>query len=111
MPIQENISIIEPILARGGLAQVNSFNLEPSPDGAGEMNPLITGPTARKTTRELLRQGWVHIIASDAHDTDFRRPDLKVAYHAAAEIVGDAKALAMVLTTPQAILNDEPVII
>lgn len=109
VPIQENPSIIEPVLARGGMVQVNSFNLVPLPDGLGKMSPRITSPVARKTAWELLRRGWVHIIASDAHNTGFRRPALKAAYHAAAEIVGEAQALAMVSTTPHAILNDEPV--
>jgi protein-tyrosine phosphatase len=109
VPIQENPSLIEPILARGGLAQVNALNLVPPSGGMGRMSPVITSPAARNTARELLRRGWVHIIASDAHNTGSRRPDLKAAYHAVAEIVGEAKALAMVSTTPQAILNDEPV--
>jgi tyrosine-protein phosphatase YwqE len=107
VPIQEDLSIIEPFLARGALTQVNAFNLLPLPDSVGRISPRITSPAARYTARELLRRGWVHIIASDAHDTGFRRPDLKGAYHVAAEIVGEARALAMVSTTPQAIFDDE----
>ncbi|MDX1416081.1 MAG: CpsB/CapC family capsule biosynthesis tyrosine phosphatase [Candidatus Promineifilaceae bacterium] len=111
IPIQENLSIIEPILARGGLVQVTSNNLVKPPAGNVRISPRIISPAARKTAFEMLQRGWVHIIASDAHDTGFRRPVLKAAVLAAAKIVGEERAMAMVTTNPQAILSDEPVAI
>ncbi len=109
VPIQDNPAIIEPILARGGLVQVTSNNLVQPPAGAREINPCIVSTASRRTAKEMLRRGWVHIIASDAHNTGFRRPGLKSAFQAAAEVVGEEQALAMVTTNPMAILNDQPV--
>lgn len=110
VPIQENLSLIEPILARGGLAQVSSNNLTAPPAGTPKMSPRVTSPDTRQTALEMLQRGWVHIIASDAHNSGVRRPGLTAAYRAAAEIVGEEQARAMVTTTPQAILNDEPLL-
>jgi len=51
----------------------------------------------------------VHVIASDAHKPYRRQPILSKARDAAALIVGDTLATAMVTATPQAIVNNEPV--
>ena len=49
----------------------------------------------------------VHIIASDTHfATGPRSPDLSECVSAAAEIVGEDRALAMVIDTPRAVFND-----
>jgi protein-tyrosine phosphatase len=110
IPIQEDLSLIEPILEQGGLVQVTTDNLAP-PDRVGptgaKSRPLISTKAARHTAREMLQRGWVHIIASDAHNTSTRRPGLSAARDAAAKIVGAAQAQAMVITNPQAILDDQ----
>ena len=111
IPIQRDLSLIEPILDRGGLVQVTSNNLEALAEPQNRvkrMSSLITSPKAWSTAKELLRRGWVHIIASDAHNTRSRRPALSAARDAAAEFVGLAQAEAMVTSNPQAILYDEP---
>ena len=96
IPIQQKLSLIEPILARGALVQITA-------------NSLTSRPTyaARIAAEEMLRRGMVHIIASDAHNTSYRSPGLSIACDRAARIVGKRQARAMVTTTPQAILNDE----
>jgi protein-tyrosine phosphatase len=65
-----------------------------------------SGPKA--WAERMLDDGIVHILASDAHDTSRRRPDLSVGYHIACQRVGDEEALHLVLTRPQAILDNRP---
>jgi len=96
-PIQQDISIIEPILERGGLVQIT----------ANSLLGTINSP-ARRTAEELLKQGLVHIIASDAHNTTYRRPGLSQARDAAAQIVGEQQAITMVTSNPAAVMNDKP---
>lgn len=65
------------------------------------------GKDVKKLTHSLLRRGMVHIIASDTHfATGPRSPDLSECVSAAAEVVGEDRALAMVVDTPRAVLND-----
>ncbi len=49
----------------------------------------------------------VHVIASDAHGTIGRPPGLSRAVEAAAKIVGESKARAMVTEIPRAILDNK----
>jgi len=95
-PIQENLSLIEPFLARGGLTQLTADSLTFDRDWR-----------AKKTAETMLRNDMAHIIASDAHKPYRRKPQLSAACKAAALIVGEAQATAMVSTTPLAVVNDE----
>jgi protein-tyrosine phosphatase len=96
-PIQENLALIEPFLAHGGLTQITSHSLTSTRDWR-----------AKQTAEEMLRNGMVHIIASDAHKPYRRRPVLRAACEAAAILVGEAQAKAMVTTNPMVIVKDEP---
>jgi protein-tyrosine phosphatase len=114
IPIQEDLSLIEPILERGGLVQVTSDNLVPpvlAGSAGAKTHPLVSSKAARDTALEMLKRGWVHIIASDAHNTSSRRPGLSAARDAAAKIVGLPQAQAMVTTNPQAIVDDQPLLL
>ena len=54
--------------------------------------------------------GLAHLMASDTHSaTGLRSPRLGVGIEAAADIVGIDCAMAMVVDTPLAILEDRPV--
>jgi protein-tyrosine phosphatase len=63
------------------------------------------GPGSMRLAEQLLSEGLVHIIASDAHSTDGRPPLLSPALSAAAKIVGEEEALRMVTEYPRAILE------
>ena len=70
----------------------------------------ITGGYGHKTQKAaevFLRHGLVHLIASDAHNTNGRPPRLSQAVKTASKWVGRARAEAMVTTVPAAILNNE----
>jgi protein-tyrosine phosphatase len=63
------------------------------------------GPQARKRARQLLKRGWVSFLASDAHNTDYRIPDLEPGRAAAATIVGEDESWRLVRDNPREILG------
>ncbi|MBE0613262.1 MAG: capsular biosynthesis protein [Burkholderiales bacterium] len=63
----------------------------------------VFGPRCRERSRELLERGWVHLIASDAHDMPARQPELEPGRVAAEEIVGEAESWRLVRERPGAI--------
>jgi protein-tyrosine phosphatase len=66
------------------------------------------GDRTRRAAEWLLEHQAVHVLATDAHDLEKRVPVLSTSREAAAEIVGDEVADALVINNPQAIVNDQP---
>ena len=66
------------------------------------------GRQVARAARGMLRKGYCHILASDAHSPRFRPPLLSQALEAASSLVGRERALAMVTTTPEKIIKGEP---
>lgn len=58
------------------------------------------GPAAQALAHDLLEQGVVTILASDAHNLEHRPPKITEGMQHAARIVGDAQAEALVKHTP-----------
>src|SRR3954454_23558644 len=77
------------LVERGVLAQVT----------AGALVGDFGGP-AQTTARRLPAAGWVHVLASDAHDAVSRPPDLTVA----ADALGDDQLEWMAAVAPVALL-------
>jgi protein-tyrosine phosphatase len=65
------------------------------------------GKETRTTAGLFMVNNLVHIIASDAHRAIGRPPGLSRAVEAAAKIVGESKARAMVTEVPRAILENK----
>ncbi|PYX52203.1 MAG: exopolysaccharide biosynthesis protein [Acidobacteria bacterium] len=65
------------------------------------------GERTRRAALWLLERQAVHVLASDAHDTEKRVPILSSARDAAAQICGEEIAQAMVESNPRAIINNE----
>ena len=65
------------------------------------------GKRAQQFCVEMLRNGLVHFIASDAHGVKNRTPILSQARDAAAKIVGAAEAEKLVSTNPGAVVNGQ----
>jgi protein-tyrosine phosphatase len=80
----------------GCVAQVTAASL------TGEL-----GKETRTTAGLFMVNNLVHIIASDAHRAVGRPPGLSRAVEAAAKIVGESKARAMVTEVPRAILDNK----
>lgn len=60
------------------------------------------GSAAQSSAWELLQKGWVHFIATDAHNLDRRPPCLRVAYQAVAKKFGEATAERLCVENPRA---------
>lgn len=64
------------------------------------------GRRARSLSERMLDDGLVHIIASDAHDTEVRRPGLSEAFGVVASRLGREAAMHMVVTRPAGVLRN-----
>ena len=59
-----------------------------------------------KPLNQLLEKGWVHILATDAHNIHWRPPNLAEGREAAAQIVGEQEAWALVRERPGQLLEE-----
>ncbi|MBF0155030.1 MAG: capsular biosynthesis protein [Magnetococcales bacterium] len=84
---------LAPFMEMGCLSQLTAGSL------AGEF-----GPNVYRCAVTLLEKEWAHVIASDAHDTMRRSPDLLGGVREAVRIVGQTRAMAMVTSIPKALL-------
>lgn len=66
------------------------------------------GERSRRVAQWLLENQAVHVLATDAHDTQKRVPILSTARDAAAAICGEEIAQALVESNPRAIVDNEP---
>jgi protein-tyrosine phosphatase len=70
----------------------------------------LTGSFGRKAqywAQRMLEEGCVHILATDAHETQRRCPDLSRGRDAAADRVGNEEAEHLVLTRPRGVIENE----
>ncbi len=96
---QHDVDLLASFVERGMLSQITSGSV------VGTWGEEVQG-----FTHELLEMGLAHVMASDTHSpTGLRSPRLGVGIEAAAEVVGIDCAMAMVVDTPLAILEDRPV--
>lgn len=65
------------------------------------------GRRARAWSERLLDDGFVHIVASDAHDTEVRTPKLSEAVEAIGARIGREEAWHLVVTRPTGILRNQ----
>lgn len=66
------------------------------------------GKEAQHFGQKMLDDGFVHILATDAHDPRRRKPLLGEGRRAAEKRVGAEEALRLVVERPQAILDNRP---
>ncbi len=92
--VQTRPERVAPLVERGVLMQVTAYSVT----GRG-------GREFQKAAETLLRHGHVHLIASDSHRPG-QPANLPQAMVAAAKIVGEAGARALVEDNPAAILAD-----
>jgi len=94
--LQRRPGKLEPFLRQGCLVQITAMSLTGG-----------FGSTAREIAERYLKDGWVHVIATDAHDTEKRPPVLSRARDRAEALVGAGAARAMVFETPEKIVRGE----
>jgi protein-tyrosine phosphatase len=66
------------------------------------------GRQVARTSRNLIKKGYIHLLASDAHDPKSRPPLLSPALDELAGLVGQEQARAMVSQVPEKIIHGEP---
>ncbi|MCB1687067.1 MAG: capsular biosynthesis protein [Halioglobus sp.] len=63
------------------------------------------GAMAQQRAVEMLERGWVSVLASDAHNLNYRPPELASGRAAAARLIGEAAADDLVQGRPASILG------
>lgn len=97
--VQRDPDLLAKFVERGMLSQITAGSI------VGHF-----GGSVKRLTHSLLRRGLVHVIASDTHYAHGpRSPLLSEGVDAAAALVGEERAQAMVVDTPKAILGDQPI--
>jgi protein-tyrosine phosphatase len=96
--IQMNPSIVAKFVQSGILIQVTAMSV------TGEF-----GPAAKSCADKLLRHDCVHFLATDAHRAKSRPPILSKGRAAAARMIGEERASALVEANPLAVIKGEPV--
>ena len=94
---QEMPKKLERLIELGCLVQVTASSL------TGDF-----GRHVARAARKMMQRGYIHLIASDAHDTKKRPPLLGQALKEASSLVGKERALAMVTVIPEKIIRGEP---
>ena len=94
--IQQNPERLLKLLEQGVLTQITAASL------LG-----IQGRTARACAEMLLKKGYVHLIASDAHSVGRRLAAIKQALEIVARMLGQAEAQQMSEARPLAIVQNE----
>ena len=94
--VMRRLDKLNPLIDLGCLFQVT----------AGSVAGLF-GDVAQDRAVELLKMGVVTVLASDAHHIRRRPSNLSVGRDVAAEIIGEAKAMAMVYDNPLRIVGEQ----
>ena len=95
--IMDDINKLTPFVTMGCMLQLTAGSVE------GRF-----GEHARARAVDLLRRGWVSVLASDAHNMEHRPPELEPGRKAAARVVGEADSWKLVRETPLSILGKSP---
>lgn len=66
------------------------------------------GKRVSTLTSRLVREGWIDILASDAHDIDKKSFCLKKGYEAAVKLIGEEQAGKTVLAHPKIVWDGSP---
>jgi protein-tyrosine phosphatase len=66
------------------------------------------GKRAQNLAWSLIEKNWVHVVATDAHNLNSRRPSLSAAYEAIAKRIDEDTAQRLCVTNPRAVFENEP---
>ncbi len=83
-------------LEMGCIAQINSTSING-----------IHGHRVQDTAKQFLRNNMAHLVASDCHSDNRRRPELSVAYNRVSQWLGKQRADELFKINPRLVLQDE----
>jgi protein-tyrosine phosphatase len=90
---QHNPKLAEQLVAQGALLQVNASSI------TDKSNPIFA------LSIDLIRRGLVYVVASDAHNVQWRPPVLSIARKVCEDLIGKERAAALFQANPERILN------
>jgi len=93
LPILRDLSVMERLALCGALFQVTAASLS---------DPDLRGPTLK-----MIKKGYVHVVATDAHDTLKRPPILSVAYEIISRKLDKDAANRLFMHNPLKIIQGE----
>jgi protein-tyrosine phosphatase len=98
--VERNPDVIAKLVSKGVLTQITALSITGG-----------FGPRVKALAEQLLKRRMVHFIATDTHsvEPERRAPALARAVEAAARIVGQEEAEAMVMSRPASVLAGERV--
>lgn len=96
--IRKNPQTLHLLVRQGALAQVTAMSL------AGNRDPL-----AKKLCLGWAAEGMVHFVATDAHNLQERRPELRAAHEALHAALPAGAARSICEDNPRALLENRPI--
>ncbi len=94
--IIRDLKKLKPFIDRGCFLQVTAGSV------AGYF-----GENAQIRSHEMLKAGWVTVLATDAHDSKYRQPVLQEGLDAAAAVIGFDNARLLVNENPGALVSQQ----
>jgi protein-tyrosine phosphatase len=94
MPIARDLSIMKRLVRCGALFQVTGMS-------------IIGGGNTAKAALDMIRKGFVHVVASDAHDSQRRPPLLSRCYEYVSKKNGRNQADKLFIGNPLKIIHGE----
>lgn len=93
MPILKDVSILERLIKCGALFQMTAMS--------------ITSRDLGSFALKMIKKGYIHVVASDAHDTRKRPPVLSQAYETVSKKIGREVADNLFISNPGKIVQGE----
>ena len=89
--VEDHIEWLEDFIKAGALVQINYASIKSHAD----------------TTRELLQRNMVHIIGTDAHQSEWRSPDIRAYKDDILEMIDEEKFEKLSTTNPKKVINNQ----
>jgi protein-tyrosine phosphatase len=94
MPITRDLSIMKRLAQCGALFQVTAMS-------------IMDGGNTAKAALSMIKKGYVHVVASDAHDSQKRPPLLSRSYEYVSKKIGKDPANRLFIENPLKIIHGE----
>jgi protein-tyrosine phosphatase len=96
MPIMRDLSVMKRLTQRGALFQLTAMS-------------IVDGGNTAKAALKMIKKDYVHVVASDAHDSQRRPPLLSRCYEYVSKKIGRDLANRLFIENPLKIIKGEHV--